>query len=329
MFADGTCTIHSTPQPRCIVCASSGAPLYTGLQDRLFGVPGQWNMVKCSNPRCRVLWLNPRPAAAELWKAYRGYYTHRDSEPRGPLRAALSGTLQLAIDACIGLSGLRQERRNVRSLHLNTRTPGSLLEIGCGDGSFLQRMRLNGWKVRGIDFDADAITVAHERVGACVQAGQLADFRFPDDEFDAIAMHHVLEHVDDPLSLMAEVRRILRPGGLFVCVTPNADSWGHRHFGRAWRGLEPPRHLNIFSMQALGDSARRCGFDRFSLYSTTVNTWVFFEASARIARGADAAVPLLWKVPVLLRAIRAQIVASIRNRRLRTLGEESVLVAEK
>ena len=287
------------------------------------------DMVKCSNPQCRLLWLDPRPAAGDLWKAYRNYYTHQDSEPRGPLRKTLSAALQLAVDACIGLSGLRQERHNVRNLHLNTRTPGNLLEIGCGDGSFLQRMQQVGWKVRGIDFDADAIAAAHKRVGACVQAGQLADFRFADDEFDAIAMHHVLEHVDDPLSLMAEAHRILRPGGLFVCVTPNADSWGHRYFGRAWRGLEPPRHLNIFSMGALRDAAGRCGFDRFSVYSTTVNTWVFFEASARIARGTDGTAPLAWKVPVLLRAICAQLVASIRNRRQRALGEESVLVAEK
>jgi len=215
------------------------------------------DMVKCSNPQCRLLWLDPRPAAGDLWKAYRNYYTHQDSEPRGPLRKTLSAALQLAVDACIGLSGLRQERHNVRNLHLNTRTPGNLLEIGCGDGSFLQRMQQVGWKVRGIDFDADAIAAAHKRVGACVQAGQLADFRFADDEFDAIAMHHVLEHVDDPLSLMAEAHRILRPGGLFVCVTPNADSWGHRYFGRAWRGLEPPRHLNIFSMGALRDAAGR------------------------------------------------------------------------
>ena len=109
MFADGTFTIHSTPRPRCAVCASSGTPLYSGLQDRLFGAPGQWDMVKCSNPQCRLLWLDPRPAAGDLWKAYRNYYTHQDSEPRGPLRKTLSAALQLAVDACIGLSGLRQE----------------------------------------------------------------------------------------------------------------------------------------------------------------------------------------------------------------------------
>jgi SAM-dependent methyltransferase len=326
---DATTSIQAAPRPHCTVCGSSGSLLYPGLQDSLFGATGQWNMVECSNPGCRLLWLDPAPVASELWKAYRTYYTHQHMEPRSVPRRILSEALRLAVDACVGLSGLRRERQNVRNLHLQARSPGSLLEIGCGDGSFLQRMRVLGWKVQGIDFDADAIALARQRVGACVQAGQLTDFRYPDNEFDAIAMHHVLEHVDDPLSLMAESRRILRPGGLFVCITPNADSWGHRRFGRAWRGLEPPRHLNIFSTSALEQAARGAGFERFSLYSTTVNTWLFFEASARIARGVQESVPLGWKVLMLLRAIAAQLYASLANRKRRTLGEESVLVAEK
>jgi SAM-dependent methyltransferase len=311
------------------MCGSAGHPLYEALHDQLFGAPGQWEIFRCSNSDCRMMWLNPKPLASEVAKAYRSYYTHEGDVPKGPLRAALSKVLHLLVDACVALSGLRRERRNLSSLHLDARVPGELLEIGCGDGGFLQRMRLLGWKVQGIDFDAAAVALAQRKLGPSVRTGQLSEQMFPPGHFDAIVMNHVIEHVDDPLGLLAEVHRILKPGGLFTCVTPNADSWGSRRFGRAWRGLEPPRHINIFSMTALERAARRAGFERCRLYSATVNTWLVFEASEHLARAGGGAVSVRPSIGLLLRAIGAQFVVSVRNKSARTLGEECVLVAIK
>jgi hypothetical protein len=54
--------------------------LYRGLQDRLVGAPGEWNLKACDNAECGPLWLDPRPAAEDLGRLYENYYTHADLE---------------------------------------------------------------------------------------------------------------------------------------------------------------------------------------------------------------------------------------------------------
>ena len=74
---------------------------------------------------------------------------------------------------------------------------------------------------------------------------------YPADSFDAVIMSHVIEHVPQPRELLAECARLLKLGGRLVMLTPNAESFGLDYYGRCWRGLEPPRHLQIFSQPAL------------------------------------------------------------------------------
>src|SRR5207249_6934470 len=93
-----------------------------------------------------------------------------------------------------------------------------------------------------------------------VHLGPLASHQFASGSFDAIAMSHVIEHVHDPAGLLRECHRILRPGGLLSVVTPNWSSLGHRYFGRSWRGLEPPRHLQLYTLPTLVRELRQAGF---------------------------------------------------------------------
>jgi len=66
--------------------------------------------------------------------------------------------------------------------------------------------------------------------------------------------------VYDPLETLRRCRELLVPGGRLWLQTPNVDSRGHAVFGAAWRGLEPPRHLVLFSREALADLLGRAGF---------------------------------------------------------------------
>jgi len=105
----------------------------------------------------------------------------------------------------------------------------------------------------------------------------------PENSFDAVTMHHVIEHVFDPIATMREIYRILKPGGMVVAVTPNAESQGLRIYGSNWRGLEPPRHIQIFSPQALESTARKAGFESVRVYSTAANAWMVLSTSMQIA----------------------------------------------
>jgi len=98
-------------------------------------------------------------------------------------------------------------------------------------------------------------------------------------------MVHSLEHVHDPLKLIKECLRLLKPGGRFVAITPNAASWAHKIYGCAWRGLEPPRHLHIFTANSLHHITNMAGFPMPVVSSRVSGANSIFAASHTIREG--------------------------------------------
>jgi SAM-dependent methyltransferase len=90
----------------------------------------------------------------------------------------------------------------------------------------------------------------------------------PACSFDAVTMSHVIEHVYDPESLLRTALGLLKPNGTLVCVTPNVLSDNHLQFGRSWRDLDPPRHLQLFTPDALENLARHAGFRSVTIASS-------------------------------------------------------------
>lgn len=286
--------------PFCLLCSSEGMPIYQNLHDRIFSVPGKWELRHCQ--KCGLIWLNPSPLAQEIAKLYSEYSTHTVLDA-GPKRL---GTLGKAIKRGIlgtafGYNGLLTNRlektigrilswvgplRKIVGGHvrwLKACQHGRLLDVGCGNGQFMPYMRAMGWEVMGVEPDGQAVKVARERFGLNVHQGTLEEVCFPDETFDAITMNHVIEHVPDPVRTIRECQRILKKSGQFVVATPNMKSLGHRLFGEAWRGLEVPRHFYVFSPNALRTCAERAGLQ-------VIKIWT----SARLARS-------MWTASYLIR----------------------------
>ena len=270
--------LRTAPVPACPACGAGGATLHQGLRDRHFGVPGSWRIARCHDPACAVLWLDPAPVEEDLGLAYRRYYTHAD--PGRPPARTLGGpwgwvkqghlaarfgypvpAARLKRPLALLLAPFPTRRENLDRLvmHLPARARGRMLDIGCGDGCTLDALARLGWQVEGVDFDPAAVESAARR-GYAVRLGTLESQRYPDGTFAAVTASHVLEHVREPGAFLRECRRVLRPGGTLVILTPNAQSLGHRRFGPAWRGLEPPRHLQVLTAPALDRLAERAGF---------------------------------------------------------------------
>lgn len=136
----------------CPICGSSGDPLYEGLTDRLYGVPGQWRLQKCRAEQCGLLWLDPRPTPQDIGKAYAEYFTHDSSSKHRVKPGFLSriSELQGFLRKLWQISSRQKRVRNAADLmYLDGVKPGRLLEIGCGNGRRLVQFRDHGWQVEG------------------------------------------------------------------------------------------------------------------------------------------------------------------------------------
>jgi SAM-dependent methyltransferase len=131
----------------------------------------------------------------------------------------------------------------------------------------MQAMRALGWNVTGVEIDPRAAAIA-VAAGLDVRQGDLRTVDLPAGHFSAIVMRHVFEHVSEPLAALRRCLSLLRPDGRLVITTPNPDGLGHRIFRSAWRGLEPPRHLQLCRASSMRLYLVRAGFTCVSVQST-------------------------------------------------------------
>ena len=137
---------------------------------------------------------------------------------------------------------------------------GCLLDVGCGNGRFLDGMKKLGWRVKGVEFNEHAVSVCRLS-DLDVHHGDLLSAKFQEDSFDVINVSHVIEHVPDPVPLFAELAKILKPGGILIIKTPNSRALGRAWFSNNWFPNEVPRHIYLFSeknLRAIGDA---CGLE--------------------------------------------------------------------
>jgi len=91
-----------------------------------------------------------------------------------------------------------------------------VLDLGCGDGQISRLLAGAGARVVGVDSTWNQIRVAYERAGGAAYArSEAAELPFVDGSFDAVVACLVFEHIDDVEDAIAEVARVLRPGGQF------------------------------------------------------------------------------------------------------------------
>jgi predicted SAM-dependent methyltransferase len=110
----------------------------------------------------------------------------------------------------------------------------------------------------GIDPSKYAASKATE-AGLKVTCGLIHDMAYPTESFDAISMFHVLEHTPNPVAVLRECHRILKPNGEIVVGVPNFDSLVFSLVGKTWVGLQLPSHVQHFSPKSLCIAAERAG----------------------------------------------------------------------
>jgi SAM-dependent methyltransferase len=193
---------------------------------------------------CSLVWLSRPPGPTEM-------YLHYTDEYHKLISAA-------------GADSPRRWRARKATLDLHKRL-GSLLDLGCSSGAFLESLSKESWKLYGVEMSADCAKTAEARSGAHVFVGDILDAPFPPESFDVVTCFDVLEHLYEPRRVMSRITEWLRPGGIFYVLVPNVDSAEARVFGSYWHGLELPRHLFHYSPTSLKFLAESAGLREVSL----------------------------------------------------------------
>lgn len=192
---------------------------------------------------------------------------------------------------------------------------GDLLDVGCGNGSFLKEAEKIGFRVAGVDFDTHCVETARKK-GLDVYCGTVAEAveSRPDwrAAFDAVTFFEVLEHQEDPAGFVQSVKKLLRPGGYIALSVPNRRrlgnvvlrvlyriGWSSDQIYRCSTLDLPPHHLVWWSAPVLERFLARMGFTEIKVRTVTLNyqarvQWwrsVFVKAVSNFWRAAEARVP--------------------------------------
>ncbi len=266
---------HATPSDNsslsrtatsCPVCRASQLKAYPPGRDRLFClVPGIFTMFRCKS--CGCIFQHPLPDSSILAKSYPKEYWWSEDAPKATRWVRLFRKLEKAYREFVTKDHVRFLDRSARN---SPKGQKRLLDIGCGNGTFLHVAESRGFKPHGMDASARAAEIASTQYGITVRQGEIGSRVWDGERFDFVTMFHVLEHLPNPRLALEHARVLLQPSGRLIIQVPNISSVQARIFGRFWYGLDVPRHVINFTPEALKRLLTEMGFGfrlstRFSL----------------------------------------------------------------
>ena len=250
----------------CEMCGNAESYPVIGRPDFLLGGEQLFYMVECS--ACHTLYQNPRPTPESINHYYPSQYQ--------PYTKAVAE--ERPIQQFFRKYGLRKRVQLAQKYHPQG---GHLLDVGCSTGDFIAEVAHDPqWCAIGIEPSFYAIHYAHQRLNLHVAQATLNDAPFANKQFDVITMWDVLEHVHDPMSVLAKSAELLKPQGILIINHPNCDSLDRKLFGKYWAGFELPRHITLFPLDILKKVEQQLKLqlvDHYCLYGSHAATGTSLE----------------------------------------------------
>ncbi len=225
----------------CQLCANDNAEAVASLNG--------FHYVRCRN--CGLVYLNPRPSQDYLNILYKqDEAASIDAHKARPQEEELYRF---------------RFSEKVKAINKLQQNKGKLLDIGSAWGYFLKTAKEDGWDTHGVELSRVITQYSQERFNLKVFNGKLSEARFPSGHFDAVTLWHVLEHIPDPISELAEIKRILKKDGLLAIEVPSErilkDDLIQGKFGPE----NPPWHLIYYNAATLRLLLKKAGFQVIKL----------------------------------------------------------------
>lgn len=237
-------TIHTES---CPVCANKNYSDLFKCKDHL--VTNEVFLI-CKCPECGFAFTQDFPIETEIGKYYDApeYISHTDSH-QGIINSLYHQARKIALRSKTGFV-----------LKYASASIGTLLDIGCGTGYFMNAMRHKKWIVTGIEKSESTRVYAHNKFGLNIQDSDYL-FEIPSNTKDVITLWHVLEHLEKLNETMDALHRILKDNGVLLVALPNKDSADASHYLENWAAYDVPRHLWHFSPADFGQFANKHNFE--------------------------------------------------------------------
>lgn len=262
---------------KCNLCDSDNYKIILEVKDyRCQTTDEVFNLVMCKN--CGLIYLNPMPAVEDLKNYYPEEYYDVNSCYLLKFVNNFFGSLKI---------------RNV----LKYKNKGRLLDIGCGGGDFICRMKNEGFDIYGIDTSRKACNITKEKLGVensqRIFNGELEACNFPDNYFDVITLWHVLEHLYEPKKTLEEIHRILKKDGIVIIEVPNIESLIFKVFKKYFFHLEIPRHLYFYSKKTVKKMLNKTRFEGNKIgYSSSAFLFSSFHSFCNLMNTYKIKLPL-------------------------------------
>ncbi len=148
---------------------------------------------------------------------------------------------------------------------------GTLLDVGCGRGIYVEVAKEYGWKGVGFDFSSESRKSCQERQVPFYESWDALERDCGQHFADQISLWEVLEHLRDPLEMLVGLKSFLKPDGILSLSTPNYDSSLARQDEKNWMELRPPMHLHYFTPKSLAALLNKAGYQ--GVFIKTYGAW--------------------------------------------------------
>jgi 2-polyprenyl-3-methyl-5-hydroxy-6-metoxy-1,4-benzoquinol methylase len=246
----------------CLLCGAGLVQTETGLFDTRFGIDGIYSFARCQT--CELEQIQPLPTGAHLKHLYESHYNF--GSEKGTLYTKLRERFlsSFAYQWWCRLDG---------DISFHTRVgKGRLLDVGCNEGRGLRIYSRHGFQAEGLELNETAAGVAR-RAGFAVETVSLSEFQ-PRALYDVVILSNVLEHALNPVDMLKDVARLLKPRGQVWVSCPNGKSWMRNIFRSSWINWHIPFHISQFSTATLNKVLTQAGFKTVESTQITPALWV-------------------------------------------------------